>query len=158
MIPPLSVWQSGQLSVSLPFLSAVLSQGTDTLPNQTTENAVLDSLRSMTPYLTDCAMNSDFDARARSAAASCLFYLIARFQDPGAANCLSKGALSDILMPSIVVSAENLKAASNDTAEKAMVDLCESLDLAALLVSSRTTWFPFQEVNAVVTTEYSHSR
>jgi hypothetical protein len=133
VIPPLSVWQSGQLSVSLPFLSAVLSQGTYTLQNQTTENRVLVSLHSMVPYLTDCAMNSDFDARARSAAASCLFYLIARFQDPDAADCLSRGALSDVIMPSIVVSAENLSAASNETAEKAMVDLCESLDLAGLL-------------------------
>lgn len=144
MIPPLSVWQSGQLSVSLPFLSAVLSQGTYTLQNQTTENRVLVSLHSLVPYLTDCAMNSDFDARARSAAASCLFYLIARFQDPDAADCLSRGALSDIIMPSIVVSAENLSAASNETAEKAMVDLCESLDLAGLLVSSRRIRYDFR--------------
>jgi hypothetical protein len=132
VIPPLSVWQSGQLCVALPFLSVALAQGTGMLPEQTDENNVFDSLQSMAPYLTDCALNSDFDARARSAAASSLYHIITKFQKPDASDCLSKIALSDNVMPSIIGAAENLKAAP--PRERAMIDLCEALDVAALLV------------------------
>jgi len=88
----------------------------------------------MAPYLTDCALNSGFDARARSAAASCLYHLITKFQKPDAADCLSRIALRDNVVPTIIEAADNLKVASNVTAEKAMMDLCEALDVAALLV------------------------
>lgn len=134
LIPPLSVWQSGQLSVVLPFLSAALSRGTIVLPEQTDENNTVDSLLSMVPYLTDCAVSSDFDARARSAAAACLYHVITKFQRPGVNDCLSREALRDNVMPTIVSAVESLKGTSDSLVEKATVDLCESLDVAALLV------------------------
>ena len=134
VIPPLSVWQSGQLCIVLPFLSVALSQGTSMLPEQTSYNVVLDSLQSMTPYLTDCALNPDFDARARSAAASCLYHIITKLQKPDDADCLSRIALSENVMPSIIGAGENLKTASATTRERYMADFCEVLDVAALLV------------------------
>jgi hypothetical protein len=135
VIPPLSVWQSGQLCVALPFLSAALSQGAGLLAEQTGETNVFDSLQSLAPYLTDCALNSDFDARARSAAASCLFHIITKFQDPATADCLSKVALCDNVMPAVIAAADNLQGEGDPTmTETAMLDLCESLDVAALLV------------------------
>lgn len=134
MIPPLSVWQSGQLCVALPFLSAALSQGAGMLPEQTGETNVFDSLQSMAPYLTDCALNSDFDVRARSSAASCLYHIITKFQNPDTADCLSKVALCDNVMPAVIAAADNLQGERGPTTETAMLDLCESLDVAALLV------------------------
>lgn len=135
VIPPLSVWQRGQLCVALPFVSAALSQGAGVLLEQAEGSNMLDTLQSLAPYLVDCALTSDFDARARSAAASCLYQLTTKFQKPDAVECLSKSVLSDIVMPAIIESAVNLKTASNVMAKKALVDLCEAFDVAAILVS-----------------------
>lgn len=135
VIPPLSVWQHGQLCVMLPFLSTVLSKGSGVLRGDADEGNVFDSLHSMAPYLIDCALNSDFDARARSSAANCLYHIITKFQEPDTADCLSRVALRENVTPVIISAAANLKAMSDPVAEKAAIDLCEALDLAALLVS-----------------------
>lgn len=132
VIPPLSVWQRGQLSVMLPFLSAALSNGIGAL--EADESSALDDLQSMVPYLTDCALSSDFDARARSAAATCLYQVITKFPETEAAHCLSRTVLIDSVIPSMVEAVEKLTVASEVVAEKVMLDLCETLDVAALLV------------------------
>jgi hypothetical protein len=132
VLPPLNDWQSGQLCIALPILSVALSQGASKLSEQDEGLNVFDSLRSITPYLTDCALNPDVDSRARSAAASCLYHIITKFQKPDATECLSKTALRDSVMPCILESIEDAKIAQKS--ERAASTLCEALGVTAVLV------------------------
>jgi hypothetical protein len=132
VLPPLNDLQSGQLCIALTILSVALSQGASMLSEQDQKTNVFDSLQSIAPYLTDCALNPDFDARARSAAASCLYHIISKFQKPDGTECLSKTALRDSVLPCIIESIENAKVAQ--TAESATNTLCEALGVAAVLV------------------------
>lgn len=132
VLPPLNDWQSGQLCIALPILSVALSQGASNLSEQNKKADVFDSLQSIAPYLTDCALNPDFDARARSAGASCLYHIITKFQKLDAAECLSRTALRDSVIPCVLQSIKNAKVAQ--AAGSAASRLCEALGVAAVLV------------------------
>ena len=132
VLPPLNDWQSGQLCIALPILSVALSQGASKLSGQIEDADVFDSLQSIAPYLTACALSPDVDARARSAGASCLYHIITKFQKPDATECLSRTALSDSVIPCIL---EAIKDATvGQAAGSAVSMLCEALEVAAVLV------------------------
>ena len=142
VLPPLNDWQSGQLCVALPILSVALSQGPSKLSEQIEETDVFDSLQSIAPYLTDCALSPDFDASARSAGASCLYHIITKFQKPDATECLSRTALRDKVIPRVLESIKNAKV--GQAAESTVSTLCEAFGVAALLVrvlGRERAWF-----------------
>ena len=83
ILPPLSEWDEVKLCVSLPLLAAALGGSGEEwkAEDRSSDVSVNSSITvaaamGMVPYLAQFCLGSDHDARARSAAASCLYLIL----------------------------------------------------------------------------------
>jgi hypothetical protein len=96
VLPPLSDADEAELSVYLPVLGATLSS-MDVLVTE----EMMDKLMGLTPDLVDFSMNSDHNSVARSAASSCVYFSLSRFQR-NISECRGLMILHDKLCPQLV--------------------------------------------------------
>lgn len=96
VLPPLSDADEAELSVYLPVLSTALSS-MDVLVTE----EMMDKLMELTPDLVDFSMNSDHSLVARSAAGSCVYFSLSRFQR-NISECRGLMILHDKLCPQLV--------------------------------------------------------
>jgi hypothetical protein len=126
ILPPLSDWQTVQLGICLPLFSVVLK-------NSDLSGDERDHLSEMVIPLTDFALDSKNNVRARSEAASCLFWIIARHQTGSA--CLSHTALQETVFPEVQRRLSILQDPDGEGSIEKADAFVDALNFCALLVS-----------------------
>ena len=142
VLPPLSYKDVIKLSITLPLLSASLeSGGLASGKDSTPLEAVLENLKSIDTDLAAYALNTDYDARSRSAAAASLHFSIVQNgrSHSNAHECRARHLLEEVIMPALVLSLDRKPGRSakigfgGDDKNVAFVDC---LNLASVVVSS----------------------
>lgn len=105
ILPPLSEWDEVKLCVSFPLLAALLGSSSTVL--KTFDHETTDNLNSMTPYLAQFCIGSDYDSFSRSAAASCLFSIL--LQNTDDADSCVKLLMNDVVLSALVDSIDVLR-------------------------------------------------
>lgn len=127
ILPPLSDWQTVQLGICLPLFSVVLQ-------NSDLSDDERGHLSEMVIPLTDFALHAKNNARARSEAASCLFWIIARHQT--GSGCLSHTALHETVFPEVQSRLSILQDPAGENKIEKVDAFVDALNFCALLVSS----------------------
>lgn len=130
VLPPLSNKDVNKLSISLPLLASSF-ENTEALCKETGPDytAMVQQLSSIANDLAFYSLNLNYDARSRSAAATCLHAYIVYFANRDIGKCPVEPLLEEVIVPSLL---QGLKAAPSDHSVKESVDC---LNLAAVLVS-----------------------
>jgi hypothetical protein len=126
ILPPLSDWQTIQLGICLPLFAVVL-KNSDILDEERGH------LSEMVIPLTNVALDTKNNARARSDAASCLFWIIARHQTGSA--CLSYTALQQRVFPEVQSRLRILQDPEGEPNIEKADAFVDALNFCALLVS-----------------------
>ena len=122
ILPPLSDEDAIRLSVMLPLLAESLENGNLPSPEEPGISEFEATYKDLATY----ALNSEYDARSRSAASSCMFSYIVHLAKKDSTTCPSKLLLEEIVMPAIV------EASSEKGVGEKLSDL---LNLSSILVS-----------------------
>jgi len=126
VLPPLSDWDGVELCTLLPVLSVALSS------KIVVRNESLRTLTNILPDLVDYAMNGEVLAASRATAASCVFSIVALYQD-NAIECIGLALLRNQIFP-IIVGCFAAEDKSSDTEKpKALLD---AMNLAAMIASA----------------------
>jgi hypothetical protein len=96
VLPPLSDADEAELSVYLPVLGTALTSSELLVTDK-----MMDQLLELTSGLTDFSLNPDHNSVARSAAGSCLYFILSRFQRHPS-ECRGLMILHDKLCPQLV--------------------------------------------------------
>ncbi len=123
VLPPLSDWDVAELCTVLPILSVILSS--DLILSEELNKLLTCMISDLTQY----ALSDDNQASTRSAAASCVFSIIAKHQDNDSQRCLGLDVLKDIVCPTIV---SNMERKSQDELD----ELEDALNFLALVGSA----------------------
>ena len=129
ILPPLSDWQTVQLSISMPLFAAAVKD------NDVPEY-VQGQVMNATSPLAEFALDSQNYPRARSDAASSLFWIVFRHQQPNQSEgCRAKSILQKIVFPEILTRVQILQDPKNGINCDAADALRDALNLASVLVS-----------------------
>ena len=139
VLPPLSDADNFNLFVKLPLLAAALHseileepRAVDTIESDDdSDDTMNELLTGMAPALAEYVLCSDFDAQARSAAASCLHAVIAS-NDRGAKDCPASQIIKTVINPTIKSAYEKCLGGSSPCPTAVFKDC---LTLYALMVS-----------------------
>ena len=129
VLPPLSEWDSVELYTLLPILSVVLSGnlilgGTGQMQK---------TLIQIAPDLLDYALNKEANAASRSAAVSCIFSIVSKYQDD-MNSCMGKNLMKSVLSPHIVKNIQTLS--SQEYNALLLNDIVDALNLSAMIASA----------------------
>ena len=102
VLPPLSDWDGAELCTIIPVLSVVLGEGASL------NSDMMETLIGVLPDLADYVLNRQIIGASRSAAASCLFSIIERYQLKSD-ECLGLKILKSHVSPVIVNSLDDKK-------------------------------------------------
>lgn len=128
ILPPLSDWQTVQLSICLPLLAATLKE------NDVPEYLLSQVMNATTP-LTEFALDSQNFPRARSDSASCLFWIVLRHQRGNQnESCLAKRILEKVVFPEIWTRLQILRNPQNEIKFDTVDAFRDALNLASVLV------------------------
>lgn len=148
-IPPLSDSDNVSLCVRLPLLAAFLHGVIMDLPDQDDmemEEAMDNKLTEITPALAEYVLSSDYESKARSAAASCLHATITSYSR-GSNDCPAIKIVTDVINPSMKGAMGKFKA--GDQSSVAAVKDC--FNLFALVVSVLVSRSCLQHLKCVLT-------
>jgi hypothetical protein len=129
VIPPLSDWDGVELCTLLPVLSIILAHDTGFLH----QNNATKTLIQIAPDLLDYALTRETDVASRSAAASCCFSIISKYQDD-INSCMGLNLMRCNISPHIVKNIESLTAGELNSYHRN--DLVDALNLAAMIASA----------------------
>lgn len=130
ILPPLSDWQTVQLSICLPLFS-------EALKNDDLSDEMKSRLIEMMVPLTEFSLGSKNYARARSDAALCLFLIVSRHQAVQSQGCLSTKAFRETIFPEIQTRLQVLQDPHGSLNSESADAFKDALNLASLLVSTR---------------------
>lgn len=145
ILPPLSSGDVNKLSNLLPLLAAALENGN--LPSRD-DPLVKDATKqcfSTCSELANFALNAEYEAQSRGAAADCLHAYIINFADRKYPSCTSKLLLLEVVVPSMISASKELQAATQKQGSKSAIALCklvDSLNLCSTIVSSAAQVVP----------------
>mmetsp|Transcript_12211 Transcript_12211/g.22894 ORF Transcript_12211/g.22894 Transcript_12211/m.22894 type:complete len:1322 (-) Transcript_12211:95-4060(-) len=129
VIPPLSDWDGVELSTLLPILSIILANDTEL----GCQNHIRKTLVQIVPDLVDYTLNKEANLGTRSAAASCSFSIISKYQED-MNSCIGLNLMRCNITPHIVNNIESLSAGDFNSYHRN--DLVDSLNLAAMIASA----------------------
>jgi hypothetical protein len=126
VLPPLSDWDGAELCTIIPVLSVALS-GDITLRSE-----ILGTLVGIASYLADYALDRQVIEASRSAAASCLFSIIGKYQ-VNMKECIGLNILKNQIGPVVSNAIEDR---SPDSSYENMSSLEEAMGLLGLVASA----------------------
>lgn len=126
VLPPLSDWDGAELCTIIPVLSVVLGEGASL------NSDMMETLIGVLPDLADYVLNRQIIGASRSAAASCLFSIIERYQLKSD-ECLGLKILKSHVSPVIVNSLDDK---SRDALDERMQSLEDAMNVAATIASA----------------------
>lgn len=129
VIPPLSDWDGVELCTLLPVLSIILANDTEFLY----QNHFQKTLIQIVPDLLDYALNKEASVASRSAAASCSFSIISKYQED-INTCVGLNLMRSNISPHIVKNIESLSTGEVNSYQQN--DLVDALNLAAMVASA----------------------
>lgn len=136
LLPPLSDSDAYELSITLPLLSASLVSGSIPPQSDPMFQRLVDRFASIRFDLASYALSTEYEARSRSAAATCLHAYIAHFVPPESPECPAKELMKDVLVPGVLQSFNEMKRTGEATNKSYVLrKFADGLNLAATVVS-----------------------
>lgn len=136
ILPPLSDKDVAKLSITLPLLSASL-EACELNRSDSRYEAMVEQITSVVAELASYALNLDYDARSRSAAAACLHTYIVYLAPREIEVCPVQRILENVIMPSLVAALESTsnKSQAQRSCSSTVAGFVDCLNLASVVVS-----------------------
>ena len=136
LLPPLSDSDAYELSITLPLLSASLESGSILCQSDPMFHRLVDRFASIRCDLAVYALSTEYEARSRSAAATCLHAYIAHFVPPESPECPAREMMKDVLVPGMLQSLDEMKRTGEATKKSSILrKFTDGVNLAATVVS-----------------------